>query len=119
MSRILIFMSARPVYVPGAQEIVTGFNIENASYGLTICAERSAMISGLTRTADRKLGMMAVTCLDGDPEGEPDSVMPCGSCRQFMAEFMSPNETIIVDKVGSFALKELLPNAFVLKPENS
>ncbi len=90
-----------------------GCNIENASYGLTICAERVAIFNAISSGA-RKLGPLAVSCLKGDPENDPNSVMPCGSCLQVMTEFMPEETPIIIDKVGTMALKELLPLAFRL-----
>lgn len=91
-----------------------GANIENASYGLTICAERVAIFSGLMhRGSSPKLLAIAVSCLKGDPS-DPDSLMPCGACRQVMQEFASPETVILVDGVGSFTIRDLLPLAFKL-----
>lgn len=94
-------------------EIFDGCNIENASFGLTVCGERTAIFKAVS-AGITKLGPLAVTCLEGDPENDPDSVMPCGACRQVMGEFMSKDELIIVRGVGQFALSDLLPRAFHL-----
>ena len=92
--------------------IITGCNVENASYGLTICAERNALFAaqaqGILRPA-----RLAVACLKGDV-AFPQTLMPCGACRQVMQELLAPDAIILVDGVGVFTLAELLPLAFRL-----
>ena len=91
-----------------------GANIENASSGLTVCAERVAIFSGLMRHRDdRKLLAIAVSCLKGDPNDE-NSCMPCGACRQVIQEFATPETIVLVDKIGIFTIEDLLPRAFKL-----
>lgn len=85
----------------------TGTNVENASYGLTTCAERSAVSRAV---AEGSRGFVAVAIVG--PSGEP--TMPCGSCRQILFEF-APDIEVIVE--GSEApdgrpLRDLLPDAF-------
>ena len=99
------------VITPGG-EIFEGCNIENASYGLTICGERTAIFNAVS-AGHKKLAAIAVTCLKGD-SSEPETLMPCGACRQVMREFMDEDSTVLVVGVGKFALKDLLPNAFHL-----
>lgn len=87
--------------------IFTGCNVENASYGLTICAERVAM--GTAVAAGVRKFIRIVVATDADP---PSS--PCGACRQFMAEF---GLDLAVHGVGpkgerTWRLSELLPAAF-------
>jgi cytidine deaminase len=92
-----------------------GCNVENASYGLTICAERVAIFAAV---ADGKRPVtVAVTCVKGDPN-EPETLMPCGACRQVMREFLQEDAVVEVDKVGNFTLGQLLPKAFHLQPPN-
>jgi cytidine deaminase len=94
-------------------EIVTGANVESASYGLTCCAERVALFKALT---DGKRGFVAVAvvarCADG--------AMPCGACRQLLAEYAPRAKVFVADslrlrKVREFTVNGLLPAAFVLK----
>jgi cytidine deaminase len=87
--------------------IYTGCNIENASYGLTICAERAAICAAVTAGA-RKF-RRAVVVSDVDPPAAP-----CGACRQVLAEF---GRELRIDGVGStrtlsWTIAELLPAAF-------
>jgi len=89
-----------------------GCNIESASYGLTVCAERVAIFNAIA-SGSRKLIRLAVTCVDAPP-GPVSFRMPCGACRQVMAELLQPSAEIMVEGVGVFTLDELLPNAFRL-----
>ena len=84
--------------------IVSGCNIENASYGLTLCAECS-MISQLNMTGGGHL--VAFTCVDG--EGE--ILMPCGRCRQLLYEFRAPGMQLLTVS-GIRTMDEVLPDAF-------
>lgn len=88
-----------------------GCNIESASYGLTVCAERVAIFSALASGA--RPARIAVTCLRGNPS-DPDSLMPCGACRQVMLDHMGPHARVIVDGVGEFSVADLLPRGFHL-----
>ena len=93
--------------------LFTGCNIENASYGLTICAERVA-IFGAVAAGCRHLDAIAVSCIDA-PEGSAVSgLMPCGACRQVMAQFGQADMLVYVDRAGTFKLEDLLPNPFQL-----
>ncbi len=85
----------------------SGCNIENGSYGATVCAERVAIWNAVSQ-GERELKMIYIYSKDGWP--------PCGMCRQVMTEFATPElEIIIGDKEGnekSYRLKELFPLAF-------
>jgi cytidine deaminase len=97
--------------------VVTGCNVENASYGLTICAERVALFScvaqGLTPVE------LAVSCVDALEAAPKESRMPCGACRQVMQELMPSQAEILIDGVGARRLAELLPDAFSLGAEEN
>lgn len=87
--------------------IFTGCNVENASYGLTICAERGAVMAAVAAGARTFRRVVIVT--DSDPPASP-----CGACRQFLAEF---GPDLAVEAVGPggrrhWRIAELLPASF-------
>ena len=83
---------------------VTGCNVENASYGLSLCAE-CGLVSRLVDSGGGKL--VAVTCVDG--EGQP--LAPCGRCRQLLLE-MGSSELVVDSGTGPLRITDLLPGAF-------
>jgi cytidine deaminase len=88
--------------------IITGCNIENATYGLTICAERVAMFKALSE-GHKKFRRVAVVA---DTEV---STPPCGACRQILWEFGGDLEVILANlrrETGRYQLKDLLPLPF-------
>ena len=92
--------------------VVTGCNVENASYGLTICAERVALFSCVVQGLQPL--ELAVSCVDALDDAPPASRIPCGACRQVMQELMPQQATVHIDGVGARRLEELLPDAFAL-----
>ena len=94
-------------------KIFTGCNVENASYGLTICAERNAIFAAVAAGARRIQGL-ALACVDATDDAPAASRMPCGACRQVIAEFAAPEMPVFVDGVGDLTVADLLPNAFRL-----
>jgi cytidine deaminase len=88
--------------------VVEGCNVENCSYGLTICAERTAAVSAVAQgLVDWKA--IAIASVGG--------VAPCGACRQFLAEFAPNLIILLVDSTSekptiSVSLTDLLPNSF-------
>lgn len=84
--------------------IIVGCNVENASYGLTLCAECS-LVSALRASGDQKL--LAFVCVNGAGE----LLMPCGRCRQLLLEFAAPEFRILTAR-GPLTLRDLLPDAF-------
>lgn len=87
-----------------------GCNFENSSYGLTICAERNAIGSAIA-AGERKITAIAIY------SPLMDKCMPCGACRQVIAEFTDPDAVVlqkIGDEVKPYTIKELLPEAFLL-----
>jgi cytidine deaminase len=93
--------------------LYTGCNVENASYGLAICAERVAIFAAVAAGA-RRIDAVAVACIDAAPGAPSSGLMPCGACRQVMAEFGTADLSVHVDGAGGFRLAELLPHAFTL-----
>ena len=88
--------------------IHTGCNVENASYGLTICAERTAVFKAVAEGA-REFVRIAVAA------GTSPLTPPCGACRQVLAEFSHDLEVLLVNLNGQsevLRLKDLLPRAF-------
>ena len=94
-------------------QIYTGANIENASYGLTVCAERAAVFQAVL-AGQTRLEAVAVACIDAPARAPTGSLMPCGACRQVLAEFAALDVPVVVDRVGQFQLGELLPQPFHL-----
>lgn len=86
-----------------------GVNVESASYGLSICAERAALACAVT-AGDLRLLRVAVACEDGRP------ITPCGACRQSLAEF--GRDLVVVERREGAILErrlvDLLPDAFTL-----
>jgi cytidine deaminase len=91
-----------------SDETFTGCNVENSSYGLTICAERVAAVAAVA-AGQRKFRALALATADG--------ASPCGACRQFLAEFCDDLPILIVhvdrgNAVREVRLDELLPDRF-------
>ena len=93
--------------------VFIGCNIENASYGLAVCAERVALFNARANGA-REFYRLAVSCIVSKPVDPAGSRMPCGACRQVIAEFMAPESRIIVDGAGVWSAASLLPAPFQL-----
>jgi cytidine deaminase len=101
------FMVGAAIFADG--EIYEGVNVENAAYGSTVCAERMAAGAAILAGA-REFDAIAIV-------GESETpTVPCGACRQFLAEF-NPEMRVIMggrcDEVRVASLEELLPEAFV------
>ncbi|MFA5543762.1 MAG: cytidine deaminase [Bacilli bacterium] len=92
-------------------EIISGTNIENASYGLTNCAERSALFAAYSK-GYRKEDIEKIMVI-GDVE-EP--ISPCGACRQVMSELMNQDSEVVLTNLKKdikvMKVKELLPYSF-------
>ncbi len=89
-------------------QLYTGVNIENASFGATNCAERTAIFKAVA-DGHRKIKAIAVT------SNLKDFIMPCGICRQVLVEFGDPAMEIIMGDCEDYVvyrLDELLPNSF-------
>ncbi|MCX7923512.1 MAG: cytidine deaminase [Clostridia bacterium] len=95
--------------VTGNNKIYTGVNIENASYGATCCAERTAIYKSVSE-GETEIKAVAIA---SDSE---EYIYPCGICRQVLAEFGSSDmQVICTNQNGEYkihTLEEVLPNAF-------
>jgi len=94
-------------------DIYAGCNVENSSYGLTICAERAAVFNAVA-AGQRQFQLLVVATAGGGS--------PCGACRQVLAEFalQLPILLVNVDRpndVVELNLRDLLPRAFAMSPE--
>lgn len=93
-------------------KVYSGCNVENASFGLTVCAERVAVFSAV---ADGAKNIEAIAVYSDDVEPAP-----CGACRQVVAEFAAKDCRIFVckgDAVKEFPASELLPHSFTLSED--
>lgn len=88
----------------------TGANVENGSYGLTICAERVAIFAGVV-AGGRRLDRIALTRRNRGGELVP-KIAPCGACLQVIAEFGDADTVVIIDGGGTFRLADFLPKPF-------
>jgi cytidine deaminase len=93
--------------------VVTGTNVENLSYGLTMCAERSALVRAVSEFGPAiRVAAVAVANLNG--AASP----PCGACRQMLAEFVLPDAPVVfpaADGVRAMTFIDILPLAFDMK----
>lgn len=108
------FLVGAAVLIPQGK-IFTGCNVENASYGLTICAERAAIFSAVA-SGFRQFSLLAIATTGGTP--------PCGACRQVLAEFAPDLPVLLVDadqpdQPRTASLLDLLPRAFRMAPDQS
>lgn len=89
-------------------EIVTGCNVENASYGLTMCAERVAIFKAISEGVKKFIKICVVADTDA-------LTPPCGACRQIIWEFCGDVEVVMTNLQGkeeTYQMRELLPKAF-------
>ncbi|HUB30877.1 MAG TPA: cytidine deaminase [Terracidiphilus sp.] len=94
-------------------EIVTGTNVENVSYGLTICAERAALGTAISRFGP-KVRVTAAAIVNLNNAASP----PCGACRQVLAEFIEPDAPVAFparDGIRVMPFSEVLPLAFEMQ----
>ncbi|MCX7631921.1 MAG: cytidine deaminase [Turneriella sp.] len=117
--------AARMAYAPYSQihvgaallasdgKVYTGANVENASYGLTLCAERVAVAAALQAVADNRHNLVRAIYIFNDAL---PAIPPCGACRQVLLEFGRAAWVIFEGKNGvkKMPLAKLLPHAFSL-----
>lgn len=101
------------VAIRGSNRIFGGTNVENASYGATICAERSAIVAMVSSIGRHTIDIVAVVSLDDPP------AVPCAVCLQVLAEFAAPDTLIVVGTpekgiCSEYRFNQLLPYPFTL-----
>jgi cytidine deaminase len=99
-------VGAAVVFVGADGPPFVGANVENASYGLTLCAERAAIVAG-----HRRIARLAISCRDASGT-TVTGVVPCGACLQVIAEFAAGDVEIAIDGGGTFRLADFLPRPF-------
>ena len=107
------FQVGAALKLEGSDEIVTGCNIENSSYGATICAERTAILKAVSEHPEKPTVEWMVLVTDTTPASTP-----CGACLQVMSEFLQPDTPIHLANLQGIervvAFKELMPYTFEL-----
>jgi cytidine deaminase len=103
-------VGAAAVFAETGAAIHPGANVENGSYGLTICGERSAIFAGVV-AGGRRLVRIALTCTDSSGTLVA-KIAPCGACLQVIAEFGTGDTAIVIDGRGAFRLADFLPLPF-------
>lgn len=93
--------------------VYVGVNIEISSYGLTLCAERSALAAAISAGAG-PVTHIAVACIDAEPTAPLNSRTPCGACRQWMADLAHGALIFIDGYEQDLTIGDLLPFAFEL-----
>jgi cytidine deaminase len=109
-SRLQVGAAGQVEAEDGRSRIVTGCNVENASYGLTLCAE-CGLVSALHASGGGRLAAVSVVAVRGDGEAGGAPLMPCGRCRQLLIEAGGPG--LLLDAAsGPREMHALLPSAF-------
>jgi cytidine deaminase len=94
-------------------EVVTGTNVENVSYGLTICAERAALVRAVSEFGP-EVRIAAIAVANLNDAASP----PCGACRQMLSEFVLPEAPVVFPLSGgtrTMTFSEVFPLAFEMK----
>lgn len=100
-------------------EVIRACNVENASYGLTVCAERSAVAIMVSQGKRNPIAIAVAGSHDDRDDYLTVPCPPCGACRQALTEFNPDMLVVLASKNGAkiYPLKKLLPHSFTLDPE--
>src|SRR5947209_2745348 len=99
------------------EKTYVGVNVEISSYGLALCAERSALAAAISAGAG-PITQVAVACIDAPSDAPFNERTPCGACRQWLAD-LAPDAVIYIDGTSQdFSVADLLPHAFGLPEHN-
>lgn len=111
------------VEATGVRHALSGCNVENASFGLSLCAERNALAAavaqlGVGGAGGARIVRLAVSCIDAGEGSEIADRAPCGACRQWIAE-LAPDAIISLDRgagpPADYHIGDLLPLSFRLR----
>jgi cytidine deaminase len=105
-SKLKVGVAALAKLDDGREVFLTACNVENASYGLTLCAE-CGLVSALAAAGGGKL--LAVSCTAAERD---EVLMPCGRCRQLLYEFVGDDGLLVDSPDGPLPITDLLPHAF-------
>lgn len=99
-------------------EVIQSCNVENASYSLTICAERAGVVSMISQGRSNPLAIAVVGSHEDSDDYMTVPCPPCGACRQTLAEFSPDMLVVLASENGAevYSLNELLPLTFTLRP---
>ena len=100
-------------------EVIQSCNVENASYGVTICAERAGVVIMVSQGKRDPLAIAVVGSHESVDTYFTEACPPCGACRQVLMEFGKDMLVVMASKTGArvYELKKLLPHSFTLDPD--
>ena len=100
-------------------EIIQGCNVENASYGVTVCAERAAVVIMISQGKKNPVAIAVTGSHEDSDDYFTTACPPCGTCRQTLMEFNKDMLVVMAAKDGArvYELKKLLPHSFTLDPD--
>ena len=100
-------------------EVILSCNVENASYGITICAERAGVVIMISQGKRHPLAIAVVGSHEDKDDYFSAECPPCGACRQALMEFNTNMLVVMASKDGAkvYELKKLLPHSFTLDPD--
>ena len=100
-------------------EVIKACNVENASYGITICAERSGIVIMVSEGKRNPLAIAVAGSHEDSDDYFSAACPPCGACRQALMEFNKDMLVVMASKDGArvYELKKLLPHSFTLDPD--
>lgn len=100
--------------VRGERGVYLGVNVENASYGLSLCAERAALAAAIA-AGERRILAIGLACIDTPPDAGIERRVPCGACRQWLMELAPDALLAMLGVARDYTVRELLPLVFTLK----
>ena len=117
MAREAVHVGAALLFEDG--EVIKACNVENASYGITICAERAGVVIMISQGKKNPLAIAVAGSHEDSDDYLTIACPPCGACRQALMEFNKDMLVVMAAKDGArvYELKKLLPHSFTLDPD--